>query len=85
MVALVETEVPIRCRWCDRPNHVFLEVSPSPDPEHEGDAFVSLVVCPECDSHVLPLVRRGVICFGRLEERGEDLVWVAARRKEKSA
>ncbi|CAN5738282.1 hypothetical protein BH23ACT12_BH23ACT12_20480 [soil metagenome] len=27
MVALVETEVPVRCRWCNRPNHVFLEVS----------------------------------------------------------
>lgn len=84
MVALVETEVPIRCRWCDRPNHVFLQISPQHERQQVGEAFVSLVVCPECDSHVLPLVRRGVICFGRLEERGEDLMWVAGRRKENS-
>ncbi|HEX2150051.1 MAG TPA: hypothetical protein VHI31_07780 [Actinomycetota bacterium] len=81
-MALVESEIPVRCRWCDRQNHVFLEISPPRGRQVEGEAFVSLVICPECDAHVLPLVRRGVICFGRLEERGEDLVWVAGRRKE---
>lgn len=85
MVALVETEVPLRCRWCDRPNRVFLEVGPSHAVGVGGEAFVRLVLCPECDAHVLPLVRRGVICFGRLEGRGDDLVWVAGRRKEKQA
>lgn len=80
MAALVETEIPIRCRWCDRPNHVFLEVAP-PAEKVEAEAYVSLVVCPECDSHVLPLVRRRVICSGRLENRGEELVWVSSGRR----
>jgi NAD-dependent SIR2 family protein deacetylase len=73
MVALVETEVPVLCRWCRQPNHVFLEVKGS-----QREAFVSLVLCPECDSPVMPLIRRGVVCFGRMESRGEDLVWVAS-------
>jgi hypothetical protein len=67
----VETEIPIRCSWCQRQKVAFLGVQASPT-----DSLLSLILCPVCDKPALPLVREHVVANGRLEERGARLVWV---------
>jgi hypothetical protein len=66
----VETEIPVKCRWCQQEMVLFLGVQPS------SDSLISLVLCQTCDRPLLPLVRKRVIAIGRLEERDDHLVWV---------
>ena len=69
---LVETELPIPCTWCSKPLHAYLDVSTA---AHDR----SLILCPACDAPAAPIVRRRVVSFGHLEERGDVFVWVEGR------
>lgn len=71
---LVETVLPVRCRWCKQHLHVVLGVE-SPLQEEES----ALVLCPLCDAPTLQVVRGRVVGFGRLEQRDDVLVFVADR------
>lgn len=71
---LLETAIPVGCRWCEQQLHVFLGVRAFPE-----ETPVSLVLCPKCDAPTLPLVREHVVGFGRLEEHEDMLVWVVDR------
>ena len=71
---LVETVLPVRCKWCKRHLHVVLGVRNLVEEEKS-----SLVLCPSCDAPTLDAVRQRVVGYGRLEQRDDVLVWVADR------